>query len=110
VAFRYFDRNNAGFIRTDDLENILHGLGNALSRGYVQDLIAAACDSRESSSRVFYAPVIKAVTAASSASHAPPINDATPAISTFSTSSTISTTPPPILKEEEEADNVDQQQ
>lgn len=66
AAFRYFDRNNAGFLRTEDLENILHGLGNALSRGYVQDLVAAACDSRESSSRVFYPSVIRAVTKAAS--------------------------------------------
>jgi hypothetical protein len=68
VAFRYFDRNNTGFLRTEHIETILHGLGNSLSRGYVQDLIATACDSRESSYRIFYLPLIKAVTAAAASS------------------------------------------
>ncbi len=62
VAFRYFDRNNTGFIRTDDLESILHGLGVALSRGYVQDIVAASCDSREAS-RIFYASIIRVIDA-----------------------------------------------
>lgn len=55
AAFRYFDRTQAGYIRDDDMEAILHNLGMCLSRHTVQQLLKhAATEYSAKSSRVYY--------------------------------------------------------
>jgi hypothetical protein len=57
AAFRYFDRNNVGYLRVEDIEAIIHGLGMALSRGYVRDMLSEIFDYH--SSKIYYANLAK---------------------------------------------------
>ena len=50
IAFQYFDRNNLGYLRCGDVETLIHGLGYALSRAYVHDLVSSVCEK----SRLYY--------------------------------------------------------
>jgi len=39
-AFQFFDRNQVGYIRSDDLETIFHSLGHCFSKYHVHQLIS----------------------------------------------------------------------
>lgn len=68
-AFRYFDRNNVGYLRVEDIEAIIHGLGMALSRGYVRDMLLELFDYH--SSKIYYANLAKRPAATSSSKTTP---------------------------------------
>lgn len=51
-AFQYFDCNFTGYLKTKDLETILHCLGYYFSHSYVRHLVQKAADSDYK--RLFY--------------------------------------------------------
>jgi len=57
AAFRYFDRSNLGYIYAEDLEALIHGLGQGLSKGYVRDLLREVVDTQ--SHKLTYEPIAK---------------------------------------------------
>ncbi|KAL0476599.1 hypothetical protein AKO1_006043 [Acrasis kona] len=73
LAFRYFDRNNCGYLRAEDLEIILHNLGAGYSRGFVQDIVSRSTDPHDSS-RILYPTIIKSLS--------PPVTLTTPLTNT----------------------------
>jgi Ca2+-binding EF-hand superfamily protein len=60
AAFRYFDRSNLGYIYAEDLEALIHGLGQGFSKGYVRDLLHEVVDVQ--SHKLTYESVAKQTT------------------------------------------------
>jgi len=44
-AFEYFDRSSVGYLRTDDVEILLHCLGHSYSRYFIRHLVYKVADS-----------------------------------------------------------------
>ena len=50
-AFQYFDKNHTGYLKSHDLQMILHCLGRNLSQHFVKQLISKVVDNNE---RIYY--------------------------------------------------------
>jgi hypothetical protein len=57
-AFHYFDRERVGYLKSEDLENLFHSLGQCFSKIYVRDLVSRICEPSKSHSRRFYYRVL----------------------------------------------------
>ncbi|XP_024390873.1 uncharacterized protein [Physcomitrium patens] len=51
LAYRYFDKNRVGYLKSDDLRRLLHSLGKFLSHRNVKDIVACAVTESSKSSR-----------------------------------------------------------
>jgi hypothetical protein len=51
LAYRYFDKNRVGYLKSDDIRRLLHCLGKFLSHRNVKDIVACAVSESSKSSR-----------------------------------------------------------
>eukprot|EP00252_Welwitschia_mirabilis_P001369 TRINITY_DN1124_c0_g1_i1.p1 TRINITY_DN1124_c0_g1~~TRINITY_DN1124_c0_g1_i1.p1 ORF type:complete len:793 (-),score=309.16 TRINITY_DN1124_c0_g1_i1:335-2713(-) len=61
-AYRFFDRNNCGYIKADDLKRLLHSLGMFLSSQNVKELVSCALyasNDKPRDERIIYANLCK---------------------------------------------------
>jgi len=57
-AFHYFDRERGSYLKSEDLENLFHSLGQSFSKRYVRDLVSRVCEPAKVHSRRFYYRVL----------------------------------------------------
>jgi len=57
-ALHYFDREKVSYLKSEDMENLFHSLGQSFSKRYVRDLVARVCEPSKSHSRRFYYRVL----------------------------------------------------
>jgi hypothetical protein len=61
-AFQFFDRSRVGYLRSDDVETLIHSLGLGLSKRYVSELINKVIDSSSAHPhRIYYKPLTETV-------------------------------------------------
>ena len=58
-AFKYFDRDNDGYLLSYKLESIIHSLGKDLSNNFVCNLLSNAC--AENSKKIIYSELTNKV-------------------------------------------------
>jgi hypothetical protein len=66
-AFQFFDRSRVGYLRSDDVETLIHSLGLGLSKRYVTELIDKVVDSSAHPHRIYYKHLIDVAPNVSSA-------------------------------------------